>query len=277
MVFSLYNDEGCCQDKRDLKHRLKITVINKDVLNEIYRDSLLCDMSYKNPQELRMVPEWKALCLYNYKEVFLHDRGTDLQGYIWTRGNTVHLVFRGTNSLKDAMINLDLTQEDIGGGVCIHRGFYRQFKSVEEIVYNSIGPGIEKVNVSGHSLGGGIACIAAAIIADRHKDVFVSCCTFGCPRVGNLRFKEFFKKNVKNYYRVHIKDDPISMVPSLCNYHHVCRGICIGDDMTIDYKKDVKWYKRFFHCVSNVDYINPFDGHRTATYVDRIKMQYTYL
>lgn len=270
MNLHMYKDRHFDEDTRDLKHRLKITVINSNVLNDLYRNALLCDMSYRSPNELRSSVDWNSMKMYTHKEVFLNDRETDTQGYIWIKGNVMHLAFRGTDSLKDAVINLDLKQETVRGNIKVHSGFYRQYKSVEDAIFCCITPEIKYINVTGHSLGGAVACVASVMIADRFKDAYVTCCTFGCPRVGNLRFKEFFKANVKNYYRVHMNDDPISMVPSLYTYHHVCRGICI-DDISMNYKKDIKWYNRFFHCIGHIDYINPFEGHRTSTYVDRIK------
>lgn len=65
--------------------------------------------------------------------------------------------------------------------------------------------------VTGHSLGGAIAQLAALDLASQGYNVTLV--TFGSPRVGDVQFADMLVKTVPRVYRVTHSRDPIVHVP----------------------------------------------------------------
>ena len=112
--------------------------------------------------------------------------GTD--GFIATRDDdqVVMLAFRGTESNKPEDIFTDATTASVpwkhGGDV--HRGFERAYGLVRKKIVETLNEAPGRLLITGHSLGAGIATLAAADLRDRHPALV----TFGSPRVGNEAF-----------------------------------------------------------------------------------------
>jgi len=85
--------------------------------------------------------------------------------------------------------------------------------------------GLNKLYITGISLGGGLACIS--FIDINHDKLFddIKVVTFGAPRVGNKRWAKHFE-GLTNYQsrRYLIKGDPITILPEclslFCGYRH---------------------------------------------------------
>ncbi|MAO56708.1 MAG: hypothetical protein CMM61_13570 [Rhodospirillaceae bacterium] len=104
------------------------------------------------------------------------------------------LAFRGTEitSPKDILTDLRFAQTpmktDVGGKV--HSGFLAATEAVIGDVSKALTPG-KPIYLTGHSLGGALAVIAAAILAgpfNMRARLIVGVVTYGCPRVGNCAF-----------------------------------------------------------------------------------------
>lgn len=69
--------------------------------------------------------------------------------------------------------------------------------------------------VTGHSLGGAMALLAAQRIADRHEGLGRTpiLYTFGQPRVGNFKFAELVAQDVPSFFRVINNADVVPHVP----------------------------------------------------------------
>jgi hypothetical protein len=109
------------------------------------------------------------------------------------------VAFQGTESRKDACIDATLEMEDLEGvsskqRVRVHKGFNTQWnalsKKVFEVVRMSSAP---KIVVTGHSLGAGIAQIAALMIRTdldtNSRSTEMNVFLFGSPRCGNEAFQ----------------------------------------------------------------------------------------
>ncbi|KAK9238604.1 Alpha/Beta hydrolase protein [Lipomyces kononenkoae] len=166
---------------------------------------------------------------------------TSCTGYIAVDHRPDHkrilLVFRGTNSLTNWFTNLDTIQEPYpsvsselvtGCSRCmVHRGFLTSY--LETRVYTK--PILEELKakypnysllVTGHSLGGAIAILAAAdLITDGYTPEIV---TYGQPRVGNQEFADWIDTIVAHIdglmTRVTHRSDPVVRVPLGIEWRH---------------------------------------------------------
>lgn len=137
--------------------------------------------------------------------------------------STCYISYRGTTEMKDVMINLwlSMTPSDFGDG-SFHSGFYHQHASLWGRVFAYImhhNP--EKVVFTGHSLGGAIGTIAASKSKLVFPDKEICLVSFGCPRVGDSAFFEFFTSQKIVHKRFVNDHDPISYVPSVVRWRHV--------------------------------------------------------
>lgn len=92
------------------------------------------------------------------------------------------LVFRGTTGLRNWFLDLDVRPERIAPRVVVHRGF----KEALHQVWSDLLPHLEKLTeplfMTGHSMGGALAQLAAWYHAPR------AVYSFGAPRVGDAGF-----------------------------------------------------------------------------------------
>ena len=136
----------------------------------------------------------------------------------WT-GDTVLVAFRGTTDLSDWLSNLKILDIDRSYGP-VHRGFHGQFQDVAD----ELGRRLDtlphtRLFVTGHSLGGAIATVAAAEWATRPvppTGIF----TFGQPATGHGRLVSFLTDSYPDrFHRFVNHRDIVPRVPP--GYQHV--------------------------------------------------------
>ena len=137
----------------------------------------------------------------------------------WTPAAVV-VAFRGTASPGDwlADLNIQSTKRDYG---IVHRGFYTAFKAVEPQLRAALG-GVagRPIVLTGHSLGGALAAVAAAEWADAFP--VASLYTYGQPATGKHGFANFLAaKYPDRIFRVVNDDDIVPQVPP--TFEHVGR------------------------------------------------------
>jgi hypothetical protein len=139
------------------------------------------------------------------------------------------LVFRGTeptsliNWLTDANTSKYPFQKD--GGL-VHSGFYANVEAlwsdIVEVVNAAFDDGLEELFISGHSLGGAMAVVAAARIFDDGDDTAVysrwrtavrGVYTYGQPIVGDGDFRKKFEPLFGDFLYRHVYDHDV--VPCL--------------------------------------------------------------
>lgn len=198
----------------------------------------------------------------------------DAQAYIWhnKQERKVYVAFRGTEDIRDGLVDLDVRRVAVTRDIMVHNGFYRQFASVVDAMdarLATLSGEVDQVVFCGHSLGGALATIAAAYFG--HKGYKVKCCTFGSPRVGNARFKECFIKVVYENWRVFNENDPVPMIPISHRFVHVDNGLCINDADNVAYvHHDIPWYLRPFVSSSTIDFANIICDHDCNLYIARL-------
>jgi hypothetical protein len=176
-----------------------------------------------------------------------------VQAHSWLQDGIFHLTFQGAD-----LPGLEFTNIN---GALINKELLDAFYSIKGYLFYTLDIStrhFHTVQITGHSMGGGIATIAAALIgkylntpdlqpvktADKTKKRIV-CHTFGAPRVGDGAFVKLFNKYVDESLRFVIDDDMIPKFPNSSLYTHVSDAICIVDK-SIHKEPESKWYWRIF-------------------------------
>jgi len=135
--------------------------------------------------------------------------------------DTVLVAFRGTTNLADWGANLKVFDIHRPYGP-VHRGFRTQFEDVRDDLERLLGSHPHtRLILTGHSLGGAIACVAAAEWAERAVPP-TAIFTFGQPRTGHGEFVWFLNSRYpKNFHRFVNNRDIVPRVPP--GYEHVGR------------------------------------------------------
>jgi triacylglycerol lipase len=166
------------------------------------------------------------------------------QCMIFENTKEITLAFRGTEptQVKDVIADLKAwkhkSQITVGK---VHDGFYDELKKIWDEITTYINKGKAKdktLHITGHSLGGGMATIAASRLKNRVKNVY----TYGSPRVGNKRWVNV--NSDFNYQRFVNNNDIVPKVPL--------------------------WIMGYRHC-GKLQYINYYGDFRSATFWQRTK------
>eukprot|EP00887_Chlorella_sp_A99_P004115 scaffold23.g4115.t1 len=187
-----------------------------------------------------------ALPMFGLEEYqTLWDGETDTHCWMGWSGEDLAIAFRqeaklevkpnpamlGTKSLQNVMTDVKawktphLPARRHGGRLVeVHAGFYgawtrngfsrRVLRRVREVVAAAGGGGM-RIWITGHSLGGALAQLAAFEVARQHPDAAVACYTFGCPRVGNSAFAAEYGEAVPDTWGILNGEDPIPWVPKI--------------------------------------------------------------
>jgi len=210
---------------------------------------------------------------------WLNNKKTDTQGFVATRGNDIHLVWRGSSSPTDFLTDASVAKVRYMGGTKVHFGFLHSFKSVEHdtitaliLAIHKLG-GLEKVGniiISGHSLGGALTVVSAFTIVSKFESWKgkIKTVTVGCPRVGNHSFKTLYNSLVPNSLRIVHDNDLVTRIPKL-NYFHVGQELKLTSDgkvmgMNLN---PIKFLIRTF--ISNIT-ANSLKDHRCDDYLKAI-------
>jgi triacylglycerol lipase len=137
------------------------------------------------------------------------------QGYLLNSECGYVLSFRGTQitELSDLFADLEAGKRTELSGGRVHHGFQKELDKLWLQIESAIA-NIDKLYVTGHSLGAAMATIAA----NRIKSKVIALVTFGSPRVGT---SEFVSNCTFTHYRVQNNCDDVTKVPpALMNFRH---------------------------------------------------------
>lgn len=177
--------------------------------------------------------------------------GESTQAYAAISDSFAVVAFRGTEvrDVKDFLVDSVLTDADFvpttwAGGGNVHHGFQAALEEVWALSDGGLkaflqsvktGPqGPRKIWFTGHSLGAGLATLAAGrYAADNGGDSNCSLYTYASPRVGNADFARAFP--VKNVCRfVHDNDAVPRLPPPNLGYKHVGEPWLIDADGNLE-------------------------------------------
>jgi subtilisin family serine protease len=142
------------------------------------------------------------------------------QGFVAWDSNIVLVSFRGTESVGDWLSNLTLIPTTRSYGR-VHLGFFKAFEVVRTIlsgILDDAAPANKKVWFTGHSLGGALAMVAGAELAESLPTSGFY--TYGQPKTGNSQVRLFFGQRFNGkFHRFVNDDDVVPQVPP--GYSHV--------------------------------------------------------
>ncbi len=144
----------------------------------------------------------------------------DTQSFVARTADVVLIAFRGTASLGDWLADLNVLSSQRPYGV-VHRGFLNAFQVVEpQLRLLASGFPDHRLVITGHSLGGALATVAAAEWSGQFR--IARLYTFGQPAVGKGGFSEFFRRQYPDaFFRFVNGDDIVPRVPP--TFQHVGR------------------------------------------------------
>lgn len=176
-------------------------------------DSLgqVCKLAYASQTEVN-----KTLSGWGFATV-AHFPKASLYAFVASDDRTVLVAFRGTDDLKDWLVNTDVAPQVVAHGI-IHRGFYQGMKMLYPDVTAAISAqGGKKKNVwvTGHSLGGALAVAFAYESLAEGKFKPSGVVTFGQPLLADSALGSYLCSQLGgNYVRfVHGRDIVTRVLP----------------------------------------------------------------
>ncbi|MDJ0531254.1 MAG: DUF2974 domain-containing protein [Xenococcaceae cyanobacterium MO_207.B15] len=114
-----------------------------------------------------------------------------------------------------------------GKKVEVHRGFLKSWRKIKDQVFEFVDKeDPDSIFLTGHSLGGAIAVIAAVDFSTKYKDKLRGVYTFGQPRVGNWAFAKYFKEKLEvPMFRFVNNSDFVPRIPTLLGKFKYARNI----------------------------------------------------
>ncbi len=180
----------------------------------------LSQIAYRTPQRAKQDTE--ALGLTGFQDF----NGPSTQALVAENGTHRYLAFRGTESKKHVDWMRDAQFKPIMGvfGTMVHSGFRRALDEVWEDLLPNLSSDNRGLVITGHSLGAGLAALAAARLVASNTDVD-HVYTYGSPRVGLKDFATAYEAALgPNTFRVINHIDIVTRVPLLLqSYRHVGR------------------------------------------------------
>ncbi|KAI9366340.1 lipase [Pilaira anomala] len=172
------------------------------------------------------VPDGKLIVTFN-------SAANQLGGYLLRSDTkkTIYLVFRGSSNTQNWITNAQFIRGDYTpvSGASVHSGFYKAFNAVTSYYYSQFldqhkaYPGY-KVIVTGHSLGGAQALLAALDLYQRVSTLHTGnliVYSQGAPRTGNDQFAYYVDyTGIKNYRSVYNRDIVPHLAPQNLGYLH---------------------------------------------------------
>lgn len=195
--------------------------------NEKFRFDSMDEYQNNTEFNIKLINEMSNYSPNGKVEKFIENKNTDFQAAITVSKNRkrICVTFRGTDSIRDWMLNIIFSKVKLDDGSKVHKGFYRQLKNeittLDLCVLGLLNKHSDyEIIITGHSLGAALGTIYGYLLSNK-IDNNITVISFASPKVGNKKFSKFFsnKSNLK-HYRFTNGNDIVPMLPPLFNYHH---------------------------------------------------------
>ena len=133
------------------------------------------------------------------------------------------LAFRGTSNIENWVHNLEIVQAPTAlcDNCLVHQGFLNQYVAMSQYYRDLVAKAHEdytehRLIITGHSLGGALATLAAAEIRNFKDPWFLKnteLYTYGAPRVGNEALARYLTNQSPLSYRVTSMHDVVPRLP----------------------------------------------------------------
>lgn len=150
------------------------------------------------------------------------ETSTDVTGYVAVdhTNKLIVVAFRGSSTVDSWFTNLDFdtVTTDICSGCTAHHGFWNSWIDARDRVLSAVKQASTtysnyQIAVTGHSLGGAIASLAAAQL--RNSGYTVALYNYGSPRIGGTKISSYITNQAGGNYRVTHWNDPVPKLPLL--------------------------------------------------------------
>jgi len=161
-------------------------------------------------------------------------------GFLATQGSEAFLVFRGTMTTTEWLADLKVKLVScpyLGSGK-VHEGFLRTYELFRTSVLDSLKElrRSARLFISGHSLGAGLATLAAVDIVSSSLGVSPIVYTFASPRVGDGAFAMAYNALLKGKsFRIANTCDMVTLVPFPVPFLGVVGGYFTHVDTAVDF------------------------------------------
>jgi triacylglycerol lipase len=204
-----------------------------------------CETVYAAPD---VVAQW-AIDEWDCDEFMFFDV-EDSQGFVAADGQSLIVAFRGTqpSELSDWLTDADTTLVPGPLDGKVHGGFYDAladiWQSLDREVRRIDPTGRLPLWITGHSLGGALATLAAARWIERQRRVD-GVYTFGQPRVGDRTFSRNYNFALKaSSFRFVNNNDMVTRIPPRAlGYFHVGTLKYFTDEGNLE--EDFSWWQQF--------------------------------
>ncbi len=230
---------------RDFRFDPKATPFDAEAGGFHANNALMCaaasNLAYEDAAVVQPVVAGWGFPEFRWIQGTKHD--IDTQGYVCAAPQAVLVAFRGTEKPKDWLTNLQF--DTVAGPVSkAHRGFWEAvadgdlkpsppMTQVREALAQIGSRGLP-LWMTGHSLGGALAILAAAQLQLKEDIPVQGIYTFGQPRAGDYGFATAFDRGFESRaFRLVNNNDIVPMVPPVglvFRYWHTEREIYIDED-----------------------------------------------
>eukprot|EP00754_Rhynchopus_humris_P034261 Rhum_TRINITY_DN15590_c0_g1::Rhum_TRINITY_DN15590_c0_g1_i1::g.161399::m.161399 len=188
--------------------------------------------------------------------VLLHvQQAASMQVAYFRWKNRLVVSFRGSHNLDNWKADLRMLRvvwvemQDVAPKNLVHSGFAKLWGKISHMVHEcvcSLRLPDDMVYVVGHSLGGAMATLCAFSLARRFQHhVSIEVCTFGCPLVGNAKFRRIYNKFVPKTYRVVNRSDLVTRTKFTTGNSHMGTLVLVAAETGMVSVKPT-WFEKFW-------------------------------
>jgi hypothetical protein len=158
---------------------------------------------------------------------FVDNDSTSTNFAVMSNNTTIIIIFRGSetkggfrNAKKDWLLTdakCKMFKIDTFNNSYVHKGFWNSYQSVEDTLLKTEN---KKIFITGHSLGGALAILAAVDLLQHQLKPF-GVYTFANPRVGTECFADYYALLDIPTYRYVNENDLVPMLPPVKRFHRI--------------------------------------------------------
>ncbi len=164
----------------------------------------------------------------------IDDDKTGIQCMIRQKRNVLTIAFRGTDSWKDMLTNLQFSKMrfiDRNNEIRVHSGFLSRYEKcqIRKCIHFYVTDQIDTIRLTGHSYGAALAALCAVDLQIHFPQKDYEVFLFGCPRMGNKEFATFYNNRIFKTLRFENGNDFVTKIPlRIFGYCHIGTKIHIG-------------------------------------------------